>query len=739
MATNQEDVIDRDAKLENDRRDGVAAIIGRLEQEVEARIGKRSIIEERWLEDLRRYHGSYDEAIQKDLKQAKKSSLFINQTRPKTNAMEARLSDMLFPTDENNWGIKPTPVPELTLGAKQAAQRAAKTATALVENPADPKLQETAIATQQTLDELKKQMDEARTRAEAMEAEIEDHLRECDYGAECREVIRDSCRLGTGILKGPMTDGKSRRSWAQPMEKQEDGSFTKSNVYQLKYAADQRPTFYRVDPWNFFPDMDVAKMEDSQGDYERHLLNPKQLRKLARNPTFNQNAIRTLLKLPPSEAAPSYLNDLRSITSSYNDLAGDRYHVFEYHGTITAEEMLEISKVPGFEEYAEDIEYDKNGDIDPLAEMNVVIWFCQGELLKFGIHSLDSGDSIYSVFNLERDETSVFGFGIPYLMRDSQKALAAAWRTLLDNMGLSSGPQIVINDDTLEPVDGNWELVGRKLWRRKGTAPPDKKPFETFNIESHLEELQAVIEMCKKNIDEETALPVIAQGDQTSQVTKTLGGMSILMNAVNVVFRRIVKNWDDQITDPAITRFYDWLMQFSTKEHIKGDYQIDARGTSVLLVREMQSANLMAFVLNFGAHPILGKYLKKNGLPALRRLAQVLMIPPDEVLKTDTEIAEQEAEEAKTPPAPPPEVQKQIAMLEGKRVDADKAVQIALINRETKMMELAQTSNMTIEEIAADLIKSREAIASKERIFAAEAAVEQSQPKNEPGSGGYIS
>lgn len=42
-----------------------------------------------------------------------RSTVFIGMTRQKTNAAEARLADILLPTDDRNWGIDPTPDPSL--------------------------------------------------------------------------------------------------------------------------------------------------------------------------------------------------------------------------------------------------------------------------------------------------------------------------------------------------------------------------------------------------------------------------------------------------------------------------------------------------------------------------------------------------------------------------------------------------------------------------------------------------
>lgn len=727
MAANAEDVQPEASKQSNEQqrealREAMRGIIGALENEANQRVGKRNPIEKRWLEDLRQYHGQYAPDIATDLKDNQKSSVFMNQTRQKTNAMEARLSDMLFPTDDKNWGVGPTPVPELTVGAEQAAMASAAASTAAAADPQNPQLQQAKVQANDAVVKLEAEMSEARKRARCMEEEIDDHLTECNYSAQSRLVIRDACKLGTGVMKGPMTDGKSRRSW----QKSQDP--TQPNVYTLNHANDPRPAFWRVDPWNYFPDTDATNAQDGESDFERHLFNKKQMRRMARQQGFDKDAIRRLLQSTPQASTPTYLTDLRAITSEFTSMIGDRYHVWEYHGPLTAQDLETLSTASGDSALMEDV-----GEVDELDELQVVIWFCQGELLKLGIHHLDSGDPIYSVFNLEKDEASPFGFGVPYIIRDPQKVFAATWRTTMDNMGLSSGPQIVVNTDVVEPVDGKYILTPRKVWLRKNTASPDKKPFEIFNIDSHLSELLELIEVTKKAIDEESALPLIAQGDQGSQITKTMGGMSILMNSANVIFRRIVKNWDDDMTVPNITRMYDWLMQFSPKESIKGDYEIDARGTSVLLVREMQSTNLLAFLVHFGDHPKLAKYLKKDGLFGLRRLAQVMMIPADEIVKSDDEVARDEAKAANAPPPPNPEMEK-IAMTGNIERERGKTqLEIEGMRRETALIILAGKGNMTLDTLKARLLETREKIASSERMMAVETAVTE---KIGPSGGG---
>ena len=80
----------------------------------------------------------------------------------------------------------------------------------------------------------------------------------------------------------------------------------------------------------------------------------------------------------------------------------------------------------------------------------------------------------------------------------------------------------------------------------------------------------------------------------------------MLMNSANVVNRRVIKSWDDDLTKPTIPRVLDWNMQFNPDDNIKGDMQVDARGTSVLLVREIQSDPHDEHRPNWSVHPVLG-------------------------------------------------------------------------------------------------------------------------------------
>ena len=422
-----------------------------------------------------------------------------------------------------------------------------------------------------------------------------------------------------------------------------------------------------------------------------------------------------------------------NITGAGQDSLKDRFHVWEYHGPINHEDLEAVLESTG--------KGDEFEDYDPLDEVNVIVWFSQGHLLKFGEQPMESGDLLYSVFAFEQDDTSMFGFGVPYLMRDSQKAINGAWRMTMDNAGLSARPQVVIDTSRVEPADGSWTLTSGKVWLSKLPAVPGAGPaFETFNIPNNQAELMAIINMARQFADDETSLPVIEQrGDEgQSHVTRTALGMAMMMNAVNVVFRRVVKNFDDQMTVPNITRMFDWNMQFSRKDNIKGDFEVDARGSSVLLVREIQAQNLMVMASTFTNHPVLGPMTK--AAPLYRQTVAAYGLTPDDIVMTEEEIkAAQQAEAEKG--EQDPEVIKLQFQVQIATMESNTRLDVARMELETKLITLAETKNMTLDKLQVLLGIKQIETDSKERLFAAEAAMEERLLAKGAtgGSGGFLS
>ena len=580
-----------------------AARLNRLASE---QVAKRNQIEQRWLEDIRQYHGEYDVQEQALLSKQKGSEVFVNITRNKTNAAEARLQDMLFPTDDRNFGLYATPVPELDYLSQQ--------------QPETPE-EQTPI---QMAREIKSGATEA---ALAMQEVIDDQLLESRYHIKARDIIHDACQLGTAIMKGPIIIGRTKKRW----DVLPDGM----SVLQIVEALE--PTIERVDPWDFYPDMSAKSISEAEFIFERRRLSKKQLREMANLPGVLRSQLKEIVRSEAKQThiAKDFTDDIRNITGINTVGEGNRYEIWEYHGPISKSELSDALRMSD-EALVEDQDIDELDD-----EIEATVFFSGNNVIKVSLNPMDSNERPFAVFNWEKDESSIFGFGVPCLMRSAQKVINASWRMMMDNAGLSVADQLVINKELLYPADGSWDMTPKKIWYLRDKTRSVQEAFSSFSTPSHQMELANIFTMARQLADEETNLPLIAQGEMGPHITKTSSGMAMLMNSSNIVLRKAVKNWDDDITRPLITRFYDWNMQFNDKPEIKGDFSIEARGSGALLVREKQQENLMIYSNLSMSIPEFNK--RRDWAELDREIAKSLELPYDQITLGDEEIAELEA------------------------------------------------------------------------------------------------
>jgi hypothetical protein len=742
MATRAKDAYDEEDGTEQDNvLERAKPIIDRLNALANEQLRKKLSIEQRWIDNLRQYWGKYPQGTEKDLAEKTKSRAFVKLTRHKTNGWAARLSDLLFPTDEKNWGISSTPLPDLARAAKQALAVAEKStedanAAAQAQNEdAARVMHEQANAYAQHHALTQQEIDGAKEAAKRMEAAIEDQLIESRYNIQARDVIEDGCRLGTGILKGPLTSQKLRREWRkEPL-----------GHWGLATIPDPMPEARRVDPWHFFPDMSARTIEEAEFTFERHLPTKKDLRRLALKLGFSKAAVSRLLAEGTAKHTPENVDHLATLREMIGEGEGiiDRYVMWEYHGALECEEVAILLRAMGQDEKANKYLNDK----DEFEEYRVILYFCNNELLKIAPdYPLDSGESLYSVWNFEKGETSIFGIGVPELIADSQSALNGAWRMTLDNAALSVAPQVVIDKTLISPqVGSDYRLRPGKAWLRSSTAMTTtaaNKPFETFDIPCNQAQLAGIIQMAKEFMDEEASMPTIAQGEQGA-ATQTLGGMSILFNSANVVFRRVVKSWDDDITTPTLRRFYDWNMQFNQDNSVKGDMQVDARGTSVLLVREIQSQNLLNVVTNWSVHQVLGGWVKIR--PAMEKALQTMMVPPGDILYTQAEYDDnlKKAQEAaaKNPQQDPNAIKLQIVQETNAsrekvaELDAQSREALAAAQYKALILKLQAETGLDQQELEQKYGLEHAKLQTQERMKAVDIAVEDRRAQQAKADG----
>lgn len=544
-------------------------------------------IEQEWIEDEEYYEG-IDDANRGENRtwrgkppgqaalrnpNATSSTVFPNITRPYCEAAAARVGDMLLPTDDRSWAIKPTPVPALTsiVNGKIPIQIDRQ-----IQEQVSPEMQ--AQTKKEIIDEITKDYQEATEKSNKAQRRIEDWHTECQYHAQMRTVIEDSSRAGTGVLKGPIP--KKSMGYAFIGGK-------------LQKDEDIKPVSRRVDFWNCFPDPACGEnIHNGSYFWERDDITKKELYDLIDTPGYLEDQIVQILREGPKKASKEY-DAGRGIYGLSDPQKAGMFEIWYGYCQLTKEDM-ESAGVKVKEELV-------------FAQVTMV----NNTIIKAALNPLDTGDFPYDFMPWQRRAGSPWGIGVARQIRTAQRMVVGACRNMMDNAGLAGGPMWIVDTTLIQPVNGVYELAPRKGWRPAENAVIKNmaEAFIFIEIPMIQEKLQNIIMLGLKLAEDTTGLPLIMQGQQ-GKAPDTVGGMQILNNNASTVLRRIARMYDDMITEPHVRRYYNYLLQYGENDDEKGDFSIDARGSSALVERDIQN-QVIQQMASIVANPIFGKDPKK--------------------------------------------------------------------------------------------------------------------------------
>jgi hypothetical protein len=540
------------------------------------------------------------------------STLYVNIAKPKTKVAVSRIKEMLVPTNERPWDVSPTPVPELDEVTKNP-DLAGQNVT-LGDGTQAPALM---VAEKMMADANKASDDEANW--------IEDRFVEGKVYGELRKVIDDAGRLGTGVLKGPFSMCRTTRRW-----KKDD-----AGVYRLEVSEVQEPTSKRVRVQDCFPD-GACGNNIHLGNYfnERDYVTARELRKLAKDPEYDQKAVAQALLEGPISYAILDSGDTRSRRNDGDTVSNSAlFELWYCYGDCTPEALIAmgvkdelLGNLDGYDR-AETVEAANDepdgGDADDrqkvngampgdrgkssiamssedssepltreekaaLASIPAIVTMLNGRPIKAAIQPLESGEFPFDYFAFEPVEGQPYGRGVPNQVRAAQLMVKSGVRRLMENGGLSSGPQMAYTPGVLEPQNGRYEITGRKLWKfiPNDVVKDIKNAMAFFTVPSVQAELMEIIRLGLEFADILSNIPLLLHGDEAQGAApETLGGLKLFENNAMSPLRDIAKGWDDGLMIPHLGRYHEWWMAHSDNPN-KGDSEVKALGSTALIQRE---------------------------------------------------------------------------------------------------------------------------------------------------------
>tara|TARA_Y100000310_G_scaffold55920_1_gene51262 strand:- start:9171 stop:11390 length:2220 start_codon:yes stop_codon:yes gene_type:complete len=660
----------------------------RLAGLIEQAVYDRLPFEARWLEDLRQINeiiptvgkSKDDVFAQTGIGRA---NVFANISRPKTETAIAQFEEMSIPNDDKNWSISPTPVPEVAtdmMNNEVARNEMGET----VNNPETEQPFTWAEVAAKT-------MEEAIEKSKAMSRQIEDDLVQTHFNVVQRHVQKSAAIYGTGIIKGPIKEERIKKKWRSRKYADID---TEGKVvgtgqdWVLDLDTLSQPGAGWVDIWNAFPDLSARNLKECEYFLERSYHVRKSLVQLQHIAGINLEQLKEAIERGPGESqthGSTYIDRMREINGQIRLMNDNRYEQWRYHGPVNGEDLI----ATGASVY---------GNLNESLDMqDAIIWMVGSHPIRAVLNPLDSKEWPYGIFVWEEDDTSIFGFGVPYRLRNPQRIMNTAWNMLLDHAGHIAGPQIVIDRRLLDPVDKQWDnLHPFKVWQFNAKeAGPNLRPADVFHfaqINSNQEAIANIYDMARLLMDEVSQIHTQNQGlgqQQNKMGADTLGGMILLQNQSSVTTRHRVQMWDDNIIKPIITRFYDYEMQFNENDEIKGDMEINPRGTSALLVKELQTKSLVEMA-KLGESEVYSQYIKHDEI--LRRLQSSLRIEGEGVVKTEDDIAQAQQQAAQQAEKPSPEEELEEAKL------SIESAKVQMKGEELRMMTEMALAKMQHEE-----------------------------------------
>lgn len=626
-----------DGVAAHEHRDLFIDLAARLEPLREKAIEKKRPAEDRMLRNLQQYNG-WSDTMLADAKNKpvgergdKEQPPVIHITRQITDQINAKITNMLLPTNERGWEIEPTPVPELQQALKSDAVMMKEPVLDAMGRPmpAEPVTDDQGEPLTEA-DLAQQELDEADKRAKRMQTEMDDQLTEAKFSKHGRALLKNGNKIGTGVIHGPVMTGKTRIQRKKVTGLDENGCEV---CEWMKERIDETvPDYQNIDPFAFYPEP-VESIEIAEWAWLWESMSKTRVERLKKWPGFISEQIDTLLALDPDHGKLKSSLKKRADAEGTKVEIDNHYSIWRYFGPVPNSTLIRLGEMDAPEDL----------DEESLSRTTMAeVWLSQGIILKVKLSPMEEADRLpFYTYSYEESDTSIFGYGVPDHVRDSQVVIDASWRMVLHNAAISSGPIIIRVAGALRPLDDDNNIDGGlKQFEVDSSEMPGgsenfklDNAFKVINIEPRSDQLMAILDRCIELAQMESNYPVLAQGAPTEAVTTT-SGLAMLDNAQTAPQRTIAQRWDDGVMIPSLEELYDWNMTFHDDDSIKGDYNIVAHGATRLVNKDMQAQHLQV-IAGLSDNPrFQGMFKDYNLAKAIVKAAEV---DADQLMYTEDE------------------------------------------------------------------------------------------------------
>lgn len=581
-----------------------------------AQMAKRPL-EQKMLQALRQRNGEYEANKLQQIRTQGGSEIFMMITEVKCRAAESWLRDILLDNGTPPWDLNPTPIPDLSpTQSKEVqgifAERVLKMVEEYGKAPNASEIRE--IKEMVSQDYRFDILQQAQIRADKMKLKIQDQFAQGGWSDAFNDFITDLVTYPCAFIKGPVVRRQRVLGW----------KVDATGRTVVEPTERLGPECERVDPFYIYPEPGISNINDGYL-FEYHPLSRMQLSDLIGVPGYDDDAIRKVLEIGNGMSwinldVELQKNEEERKFYSYMKPTTD-FDALEFWGKVSGKMLIEW----GLTE--KDVP-------DSAREYDANVWMVGNIVIKAVLNYDPLGEKPYCKTSFIKCPGAFWGKGIPEIIEDLQGVCNAAARALVNNMGISSGPQVEVNVERLPPNEDITQLAPWKIWQTINDPVGSSAPAIRFTQpDSRANELVAVYDRFSRLADDHSGIPAYVYGDLNVQgAGRTSSGLSMLMGAAGKGIRQVVMHIDTDVVKPIVMRQFVYNMRYDEDESIKGDVQVIAKGAINLAVKETVNIRRIEF-LNATANPVDLEILGKDGRAAiLREIAKGLQMPVDEVI-----------------------------------------------------------------------------------------------------------
>jgi hypothetical protein len=622
--------MERDTQTANSRKQAnrvIQSLAAHVKRRWEQAKDARTEVEVRMTDNLRRRRGEYDAAKLAEIRSFGGSEIFLGITSVKCRAAASWLRETLMGTGlDRPWQLEHTPLPDLPPEVLQSLQ--AQMQQVLMQGlaaglaPPDPALLQQA-ASEMKDKALRAAREESKERVERMTQKIEDQLVEGGWTRALGQFIDDLVTFPTAVMKGPVPRQRRQMVW-------QNGELVSAEALHLEWE--------RVDPFMIYPAPWSSAIDDGYL-IERHRLTKEDLQAMIGVEGYDDDAIRSVI----IDFENGGLREWLWIDAAKAEAEGKDESAHRPAELIDALQLWDSVEGRLLIEWGiPEAEID-----DPFMNYPCETWLVGTTVIRAVLNYDPLGRKPYYATSYERVPGAFWGNSVVDLVRDPQDMANASARALANNMGISSGPQVVVNVSRLPADENITQMYPWKIWQTAYNDFADSSaPISFFQPGSNAAELLTVLDKFTNLADEYSGIPKYMTGEHVAGAGRTSSGLAMLINNAAKSLKHVVSNVDEDVIKPMLERIYQHNLRYNQDPDMVGDVKIVARGAMSLVSREAAAVRRNEFLQIVLSSPLAQQIV---GLPGaaelLRENARLLDTNPDRIVPSREELQQQQMQQ----------------------------------------------------------------------------------------------